>query len=136
MGSLTIGKVAKCAAIGVETLRFYQRRGLIDVPPRKDSRYREYPADTVGRVRFIKRAKELGFSLREIKELTALRVAPGVPCTRVRKRAEAKIADIEERIRSLQRMKRSLQKLAAACEGKGSVSKCPILDALEENEKP
>lgn len=136
MGSLTIGKVAKCSGIGVETLRFYQRRGLIDVPPRKDSGYREYPADTVERVRFIKRAKELGFSLKEIKDLVALRPAPGSACTRVRKRAEAKITDIEEKIRSLQRMKRSLQRLAAACEGKGPVSKCPILDALEESEKP
>jgi MerR family copper efflux transcriptional regulator len=135
MDSLTIGKVAKRACVGVETLRFYERQGLIDQPPRRDSGYRQYPADTVDRLRFIKRAKELGFSLREIKELMALRVAPGAKCPRVRKRAEAKMGDIEEKIRSLQRMKQALQKLAAACEGEGSVSKCPILDALEDGQQ-
>jgi MerR family transcriptional regulator, copper efflux regulator len=132
MDSLTIGKVAKRAGVGVETLRFYQRKGLIDEPPRRDSGYRQYPADAVDRVRFVKRAKELGFSLREIKDLMALRIAPGAACTRVRKRAETKISDIDDKIRSLQRMKQSLQKLVVACAGKGSVSKCPILDALED----
>ncbi len=135
MDSITIGKVAKGAAVGVETVRFYEREGLIERPPRRDSGYRAYPADTVERVRSIKRAKELGFSLREIKELMALRLAPGATCGQVKKRAEAKIGDIEDKISSLQRMKQALRKLTAACGGKGSVSECPILDALEDGKK-
>ena len=135
MDSITIGKVAKAAAVGVETVRFYERQGLIEKPPRRESGYREYPVDTVDRVRFIKRAKELGFSLKEIKELMALRLAPGTTCGQIKKRAEDKIEDIEDKIGSLQRMKRALRKLTAACGGKGSVSQCPILDALEEGKK-
>ncbi|MGH9401155.1 MAG: heavy metal-responsive transcriptional regulator [Terriglobia bacterium] len=132
MNSMTIGNVAKRAGVGVETLRFYERIGLIDEPPRKDSGYRQYPADTIDQVRLIKRAKELGFSLKEIKELMALRIAPGATCAQVKERAEVKIEDIEEKIRSLQRMKRALQKLMSACGGEVSVSECPVLDALED----
>lgn len=132
MESMTIGKVANRAGVGVETIRFYEREGLIEEPARRGSGYRIYPADTVDRVRFIKRAKELGFSLKEIKELMALRLAPGATCGQVKRRAEAKIGDIEDKIRSLQRMKQALQELTAACGGKGSVSQCPILDALED----
>lgn len=135
MDSMTIGKVAKGAAVGIETVRFYEREGLIEKPPRRDSGYRTYPADTVDRVWFIKRAKELGFSLKEIKELMALRIAPGTTCGQIRKRAEDKIEDIEDKISSLQRMKQALRKLTAACGGKGSVSDCPILDALEDGKK-
>lgn len=135
MNSMTIGKVAKGAAVGIETVRFYEREGLIEKPPRLNSGYRTYPADTVDRVWFIKRAKELGFSLKEIKELMALRIAPGTTCGQIRKRAEAKIEDIEDKISSLQRMKQALRKLNAACGGKGSVSECPILDALEDGKK-
>lgn len=135
MDSMTIGKVAKGADVGIETVRFYEREGLIEKPPRRDSGYRAYPADTVDRVRFIKRAKELGFSLKEIKDLMALRIAPGTTCGQIKKRAEAKIEDIEDKISSLQRMKQALRKLTAACGGKGSVSECPILDALEDGKK-
>ncbi|MGH9351285.1 MAG: MerR family transcriptional regulator [Terriglobia bacterium] len=135
MDSLTIGKVAARAGVGVETLRFYEREGLIDEPPRRDSGYREYPADAVDRVRFIKRAKELGFSLKEIRELMALRIAPGATCSQVKKRAKVKVEDIEEKIRSLQRMRQALQKLMAACGNKGRMSECPILDALEDGRR-
>lgn len=135
MDSITIGKVAKAAAVGIETVRFYEREGLIEKPPRRDSGYREYPPDTVDRVRFIKRAKELGFSLKEIKELMALRIAPGTTCGQIKKRAEDKIDDIENKISTLQSMKHALQKLAAACGGKGSVSECPILDAIGNGKK-
>lgn len=135
MGSMTIGKVAQQAAVGVETVRFYEREGLIGKPPRRASGYREYPAETVDRVRFIRHAKELGFSLKEIRDLLALRIAPGTTCGQIKKRAEAKIGDIEDKIESLQRMKRALQKLTAACSGKGTVSECPILDALDTGKK-
>src|SRR6516165_11059951 len=131
MDSMSIGKVANRVAVGVETLRFYEREGLLEKPPRLNSGYRAYPAATVNRVLFIKRAEELGFSLKEIKELLALRLAPGATCGHVKKRADAKI-EFEDRIKTLQRMKRALRKLSAACGGKGSVSECPILDTLDE----
>jgi MerR family mercuric resistance operon transcriptional regulator len=129
---LTIGKVARRAAVGIETIRFYEREGLIAEPPRRASGYRQYPPETVGRVRFIKRAKALGFSLREIRDLLALRVRPGTTCGQIKKRAQVKIADIQERIRTLRRMKRALAKLTLACSGRGSIQECPILEALED----
>lgn len=132
MNSMTIGNVAKRAGVGVETLRFYEREGLIDEPPRRASGYRQYPTDTVDRVRFIRHAKDLGFSLKEIKELMALRIAPGATCAQVKERAEVKLEDIEKKIRSLQRMKRVLQQLMSACGAKGPASECPVLDALED----
>ena len=132
MESLTIGKIAKRSDVGIETIRFYEREGLIDDPPRRASGYRQYPSDTVDRIRFIRRAKELGFSLKEIKELLKLKVTTGATCDQVKKRAESKIEDIQHKILTLQRMKKALKKLNAACSGKGSVSECPILEALEK----
>ena len=132
MKSMTIGIVARQAGVGVETVRFYGREGLIDEPPRRESGYRQYPSETVRRIRFIRRAKELGFTLKEIKELLSLRASPKSKCADVRKRAEAKIDDIEGKMRALQRMKDALVKLTAACSGRGPVTVCPILDALED----
>lgn len=132
MDSLSIGGVAKLAAVGVETLRFYERKGLIEKPPRRVSSYRVYPIATVDRVRFIKRAKDLGFSLKEIKELLELRISPDTTCGEIKKHAEDKIRDIDERINSLRSMKRALQRLTDACGGSAPVSECPILDALDE----
>jgi MerR family mercuric resistance operon transcriptional regulator len=131
---LTIGQVARQAGVGVETVRFYERQGLLHEPPRRESGYRQYPEDVVARLRFIKRAKELGFSLKEIKELLALRVDPETTCREVKAQAEAKIADIEGKIQTLQRMKKALKKLTAACSGRGPTSECPILEALEPQE--
>ncbi|HDO35560.1 MAG TPA: MerR family transcriptional regulator [Nitrospirae bacterium] len=131
MERLTIGKLAKQAEVNIETIRYYERRGLIPKPPRRESGYRQYPRDTVTRIQFIKRAKELGFSLREILELLSLRVDPATTCGDVKKRAEIKIADIEEKIRTLQRMKKALMKLTVECKGRGPVSECPILEALD-----
>jgi MerR family copper efflux transcriptional regulator len=133
---MTIGQVAKRARVGVETIRFYEREGLIAPPPRRPSGYRDYPPETVDRIRFVRRAKALGFSLSEVKELLALRVAPDTTCAQIRERAETKIGDIEDRIASLQRMKQVLAQLADACGGKGAVSECPILDALDGETKP
>src|SRR5262245_19225867 len=131
MKPLTIGQVARSAGVGVETVRFYERQGLLQEPARKDSGYRQYPEDVVARLRFIKRAKELGFALKEIKELLALRVDPGTTCAEVKRRAEAKIADVDEKIQTLQRIKRALVKLTSTCRGRGPTSECPILDALD-----
>ncbi len=132
MKPLTIGQVARRAAIGIETVRFYERQGLIEEPARKESGYRQYPEDVIARLRFIKRAKELGFSLKEIKELLGLRVDPDTTCREIKRQAEAKIADIEGRIQALQRIKNALLQLTAVCRGHGPTSECPILDALDE----
>jgi MerR family mercuric resistance operon transcriptional regulator len=118
----------------VETIRFYERQGLIAKPGRTSSGYRMYPPDAMRRLRFIRHAKELGFSLREIKELLSLRVTAGKSCGDVRQRARQKITEIDHRIAALARMKQALVKLSAACSGKGPVAACPILDALEMQE--
>jgi MerR family copper efflux transcriptional regulator len=130
MTTLTIGQVARQADVGVETVRFYERRGLLEEPPRRRSGYREYGEDAVTRLRFIRRAKQLGFTLKEIKELLALRRDPSTPGADVKRRAEDKIADIDLKIRSLQRMKKALVKLTAACSGHGTSAECLLLDAL------
>ncbi len=132
MESLQIGKVARLADVGVETIRYYEREGLIAEPPRKESGYRQYPEETVNRIRFIRRTKELGFSLKEIGELLSLRMDPDATCENILERAVAKVANIEEKILTLQRMKMALGKLMAACSGDGPVTECPILEALEE----
>lgn len=136
MAAYTIGQVASRSGVGVETVRFYEREGLIPKPPRPDSGFRRYPQDAVSRIRFIQRSKALGFSLREIKELLSLRVDSATSCGEVKKRAEAKIADIEGKIRHLQEMKHALVKLTAACRGKGPTGDCPILEALAKPDRP
>ena len=134
MNNLTIGKIARAAGTGIETIRYYEREGLIGKPARSASGYRNYRPDVVSRLRFIRQAKELGFSLLEIKDLLSLRVTPGTTCRDIKARAERKIADIEGRIATLNRMKTALAKLASACRGKGPTSECPILEALEHKE--
>ncbi len=108
---LTIGQVAHRAGIGLETVRFYERKGLIEEPPRRESGYRQYPEDVVARLRFIRRAKGLGFSLKEITELFSLRVDPDTTCADIKRRAEAKITTIEEKIRDMQGIQRALTEL-------------------------
>ena len=134
MEPLTIGRLAKQAGVGVETIRFYEREGLITQPGRRPSGYRHYPPDAVRRVRFIRHAKELGFTLKEIQELLELRVDPHFTCADVRRRTRTKIADIEERIASLEWMKAALERLARKCRGRGPTTDCPILDELDRGE--
>lgn len=132
METMTIGEVARATGLKVQTLRFYEDKGLLEAPARRASGYREYSENAIARLKFIKRAKEPGFSLKEIGELLALRVDPDATCAEVRTRAEAKIADVRERILSLERIEEALVKVTSACSGKGPTSDCPILDALEE----
>lgn len=132
--TMTIGKVAKAAGLGVETVRFYERQGLIAEPARSQSGYRQYRPETVRRLHFIVRAKALGFTLQEIGDLLGLRATPGAGCADVQARAEAKMADIEERVAQLEAMKRALGELVNQCRGEGPLSDCPILDALDEDE--
>ena len=114
MHAMTIGQVASHAGVGVETVRFYERTGLLDEPPRRASGYRQYAPDVVRRIQFIQRAKVLGFSLKEISELLSLRVDPETTCDTVKQRAEAKLADIEAKLRDLRRMQKALAHLVAA----------------------
>ncbi len=132
---LTIGKVAKQAGVNIDTLRYYEREGVIAEPVRNGSNYRVYSADTVLRVRFVKRAQELGFSLAEIKELLELRISEEASCADVRNQAQAKIEYLDGKISSLRAMRRALSKLVAECSGQGPVSECPILDALDTEKK-
>lgn len=133
MQSLTIGHLARQAGVGVETIRFYEREGLIADPERSPAGYRQYPPDVVRRVRFIRHAKEVGFTLKEIQGLLELRVDPTSTCDDVRQRARAKVADIEARIASLERMKAALSRLARTCQGTGPTSECPILEELDRD---
>jgi len=128
---MTVGRLAHAAQVGVSTLRFYERSGLLPKPPRTASNYRLYPSEAAQRIRFVRRAQQLGFTLNEIKQLLNLRVASGSTCADVRERADVKIRDIEERIGSLRRMERALAKLASECGQKRSKRTCPILEHLE-----
>lgn len=128
--ALTIGQVAKAAQVHVETMRYYERRGLVPRPPRNASAYRHYPENTVTRVRFVRHAQTLGFSLDEILELLSLRAAPKARCADVRRRAEAKLREIDMKIRALRAMQRTLTRLVSQCDGHLPASECPILEAL------
>jgi MerR family mercuric resistance operon transcriptional regulator len=135
MEGLTIGRLAREGQVNVETIRYYERRGLLPRPPRQPSGYRMFPPSAVQVLRFVKTAQVLGFSLKEIKELLALRIQPGRSCADVRGRAERKIGEIDQKIRTLQSMRKALVRLAAACSGRGPVSDCPILESLEAGER-
>ena len=135
MERLTISELAKLARVNLETIRYYERQELLPKPPRLQSGYRAFPMESVERVRFIKQAQELGFSLKEIKELLNLRIDPHSTGADVRKRTEAKIADINEKMKSLRAMKKALVELTATCDGNSSASECPILESLNSERK-
>ena len=133
---MTVGTAAKRAGVKIDTIRYYERRALLPKSPRTEAGYRTLSEKTVQRLRFIKHAQALGFALNEIKQLLALRFTPGKTCADVRSRAEAKEADIERKIRSLQGMKRALQQLVSACKSDGPASKCSFLENLNEEDMP
>jgi Hg(II)-responsive transcriptional regulator len=134
MSGLTIGRLAKQAGLGIETVRFYERQGLIDPPPRTDSNYRIYPEEEVNRLKFIKRAKDLGFTLNEIKELLEFQLDPHATKADIKKRTEEKIVDIKRKVRDLTKIKKALEHLSGSCDGHGPLSECPILEALTGDE--
>lgn len=131
MQNLTIGRLAQLGGVNLETIRYYERRGLLAKPPRTEAGYRQFSPDTAQRVRFIKRAQELGFTLDEIGELLDLRHDPRHNRDDVRNHATEKIADIEGKIETLTAMKSVLQGLSERCEQCGS-DDCPILASLEQ----
>jgi MerR family transcriptional regulator, copper efflux regulator len=131
MEQFTIGRLAKKAGVNIETVRYYERRRLLPKPGRTSSGYRQYTDEGVRRIRFIRHAQELGFSLKEIQGLLNLRIDPKVTCADVEKRTEEKIVDIDRKITTLKRMRQVLIGLKASCKGNVPSSECPILEALE-----
>lgn len=133
---LTIGTLAERSSVGVETIRFYEREGLLPKPARTMSGYRSYPEDAIDRVLFIRRAKELGFTLEEIAELLALKVSHGKSCASVRQRALDKVTAIDRKLLDLRRMRKALDALVQRCSGHEGIDDCTILDALSHGTKP
>jgi MerR family mercuric resistance operon transcriptional regulator len=131
-GTLRIGEVARRAGVNIQTLRYYERRGLMKKPDRTPSGYRQYSPEAVRLIRFVKRAQELGFTLVEVEELLRLREDQRASCAQVRSAARAKVEDIDRKIKSLGRMKRALGVLIASCTSEGSTRRCPILEALDD----
>ena len=127
---MRISQIAKRAGVHIETIRFYERKGLIAQPPRPNGGYRDYPKEAVAKIRFIRRAKDLGFSLAEIEQLLSLQTNPKATCANVKQRAEAKILAIQERVKDLQTMKRALGNLVESCSGSGTLDHCPIMDCI------
>ena len=127
---LKIGDVARQAELSIDTVRFYEREGLLGRVRRSTAGQRQYGDDTVRRLAFVRRATALGFSLAEVKSLLMLRVSARVPCERVRDRALTKLADIDRRIAELQEMRGALARLANGCEQGAALGTCPFLDEL------
>jgi MerR family copper efflux transcriptional regulator len=132
---LTIGAVAKRAGVAIDTIRYYEREGLLPEPARRPSGYRSYGEDTVAQLLFIRRAKNLGFTLEEIRELLALSVDRQRGVKAVRQRAQRRLAEIEARIAELERVRAGLAELIEACPGHGAPAQCPILRALDGEER-
>lgn len=131
---LKIGDVAQRGGVNLQTIRYYEREKLLPEPPRLASGYRVYPEQTVRRVRFIKRAQEIGFALAEIRELLAIRIDGGRDSAEVRALANGKITDIEAKIQTLHRMKKALRRITERCSGCGPASECPILESIDSDE--
>ena len=129
MQSFTIGQLARTAGVGVETVRFYQRKGLLDTPSRAAG-VRRYGQNTLERLRFIRQSQKVGFTLREIRELLALRDDPATRRSDIQARTDAKIADIDTRIQDLLTMRAALVAFRTSCQGDGPILHCPILESL------
>lgn len=129
---LTIGRVAKLAGVNIETIRFYQRRGLVDEPPKPLGGYRWYPADAVKRIRFIKRAQVLGFTLEEVAGL--LRLEEACACAETRALAAHKVDMIDQKLRDLKAMRKALANLVQQCDAGESAKGCPIIQVLSRDE--
>ena len=132
--SMRIGALAEAAGVNVPTVRYYERRGIIPRPPRTASGYRQYDPAVLDRIRFIKRAQELGFTLEEISDLLALRVHRARACTAVEKATQAKLDDVEAKIRDLQRLQDVLCRLVRSCQDREPTNECPILAVLDERD--
>lgn len=131
---MRIGEAAQAADVGVETIRFYERKGLIEQPVKPISGgFRNYSRTTVESIGFIRQAQEIGFSLREIKELLSLRVDPDADCFEVREHAQVKLDEVNRKLASLTAVKAVLNKLIRSCPGEGALGGCSIMEALAAN---
>jgi len=130
MAAITIGRLAKQAGVNIDTIRYYERNGLLPEPARRASGYREYTAADAERLQFVLRAKELGFTLAEVGELLSLTAARSNDMRGVKRKAEERLAQVEYKIKELQRVRRGLKTLIAACPGHGELEHCPIVAAL------
>ena len=128
--SLTVGKLAQAAGVGVETIRYYERRGLLEQPQRRPAGYREYAPDDVERIRFIKSAQAIGFTLNEIGELIALGQDADAQCGDVQARAAVKVQLVDEKIEQLRRMRAELVRLTTCCDSQQSFSECRLVSCL------
>ncbi len=136
MIATTISKAAYRAGVGVETIRFYERKGLIEQPLKpQGTGFRVYPTETVHRIRFIRQAQELGFSLREVQDLLSLRADPESDSGEVRERAAAKLTEVNRKITELERIRAALEDLIAACPGRGALRNCSIMETLRAGEE-
>ena len=134
MTHLSIGKVAKKTGVNIDTVRYYERRQLLEEPTRSPSGYRQYLPDTVRRIKFIKRAQGLGFSLDEIDELLRLKVDDETTCDEVKIRVETKYSEIQAKIETLQNLQGALTELIKNCDLRQPTESCPILSALDKDE--
>lgn len=132
MQTMSIGQLASAAGVGIDTVRFYERSGLLPPPARRPSGYRQYRRDDLRRLRFIRKAREIGFSLEEIAELLTLKAGKGRAAARARAIAAAKLEIVEQKIRELESLRATLNGLVAACSGRGDAEHCPILRAFED----
>jgi len=130
MDTIRIGRLAALSDVNIDTVRYYEREGLLPAPSRRPSGYREYSLADVERLRFIRRAKSLGFSLAEIRELLSLTANREADMRGVKRKAEQRLEQVDTKIAELQRVKRGLKKLIAACPGHGELHQCPIVAAL------
>lgn len=130
---MRIGEVAVAAEVGVQTLRYYERRGLLPAPHRQASGYRTYAGAAVQRVRFIRRAQELGFTLEEVSDLLSLWPDSAKSCDAVQRRASATLERIDVKMRDLKRMRGALGRYLTACRDRSSLDGCPLLAALGDD---
>ena len=128
---MMIGKLSEKSGVSIETIRFYEHKGLIEPVSRKATGYRVYNEDSLERLRFIKRSKELGFSLEEISDLLSMRIKNKSQCNRVRTKAKEKLEDVQTKIEDLRHIATSLKKLIHTCESQNKTNNCPILENLE-----
>ncbi len=131
---LTLGQLVKDAGVNSETIRYYERRNLLRPTSRLPSGYRLYNREAQRRLRFIKNAQALGFTLHEVEELLDLRASSKARCGDAQRRAEAKLRHVEAKVRDLQALARSLRKLIRTCLAGRPTEHCPILQSLEKND--
>lgn len=138
MQYMTIGQLAKLADVNIETIRYYERIGLLEDPHRNSTGYRQYTYEFLDRLRFIKTAKKIGFTLKDIQELFSLKVTSSTACDDVRLLADEKILEIKNKINNLTSMKLTLEKLIFSCKKNELTNNCPILQSinpLKENKE-